>query len=121
MSTQKRPLSGMVDPNTGAALPVAIGAGPTLLHTLGNVPAQNGGPFIDDITLVLSNTTNAALVVDVSVGGVLFASLSVPANGLSPVTVDLPFASPRDTTPSKLEAKCATPGVFGFGWFARPL
>lgn len=121
MSTQKRPLSGMVDPNTGAALPRAVGAVATLIHTLGNVPAQNGGPFIDDITLVLSNTTGAALVVDLLLGGLPLASISVPANGLVPVTVDLPFASPKDAPGATLTGQCAAPGVVFFGWFARPL
>jgi len=122
MSTQKRPLSGTVDANTGAAVPKALGVAPVVIHTLGSVPSQNGGPFLDDITLELSNTTGGAKVVDLVLGGVAFMSVSVPANGVLEVLTDIPFASARDAAASTLTAACAAgAGVFAYGWFARVL
>ena len=121
MSTQKRPLSGMVGA-TGLAQPVKILNAATTLHTLGSVPSQQGGPFFDDLTVVLSNTSNGAKVVDLALNGVVFASISVGANATIAALVDMPFASARDVAASVLTALCATTDVvFAYGWFARPL
>lgn len=122
MTTQKRPLSGMVNASSGLTQPIKLAATATTVHTLGNVPSQQGGPFIDDITLLLSNSANAAKKVTLAFNGVDFAVVSLDANSVQAVFVDMPFASARDAAASVLTAAAETADVvFAFGWFARPL
>ena len=126
MSVQKRPLSGMVQPS-GVALPVAIPQGPAraVLHTLGSVGTQQGGPFVDRISVWVSNSDVAndhlASLAFFNPTSIL-AEVLVPKGSTVEVLVDVPFASARDAVPATLEASADAAGVLtAWGWFARPL
>lgn len=120
MTTQKRPLSGMIQPS-GAALPIGLAPVPAVLHTLSGVGTQQGGPFFDQITLFASNADPAVdHLVTLTLGGAPLLSVLVPKSSTLQLLVDVPFASPKDAAPATLMGSSPV-GVIVWGWFARPL
>lgn len=118
MTMQKRPLSGMVDPVSGLAKPIAIGVGPTLIHTEDGTTPQQAGPFADEVTVIANNPTGAPIVLTLVVNGVSLV-VAVPAQSSLPVLAGAIFRSADGQPGSVIQGSGA--GVIIWGWFARPL
>jgi hypothetical protein len=124
MSVQKRPLTGMVDTITGAALPVVAPAAPLakVIHTLDATSSQLGGPFIDMVTLLVNNADPAATHdIKVTIGGVPM-QVTIPRAANVALLVDNVFqsgsAGPAQITVSDVDG---TGHLTAWGFFARPL
>ena len=69
MAQQKRPLNG------SSVWPLAVPVAPGVtLHTLDNTSTNLGGPFIDQLTIVISNVAATDTLVEVTVGAPSAAS-----------------------------------------------
>jgi len=124
VSVQKRPLSGMVLAS-GAAVPVAVGVAVKVLHTFGSVATQQGGPFVDQVSVWLNNFDNAPHDVVLAFGGPTPSALgtfTIPAQTTIQALFDVPFASARDAAATTLTAVTSINNrVAAWGWFAEVL
>lgn len=119
MTVQRRPLTGMVV--AGIAAPRAIdNAAPTTLHTLDQSATQQGGPFVDMVSLSVENTTGGALTVTIIVAGGASVVQSIPANTVSLLFDQQPFQAASSGS-AAITGQGSGAGLVFWGWFARPL
>lgn len=122
MSVQRRPLSGMVV--SGVAAPRAIdNVATTVLHTVDTLASQQGGPYIDVISLFVTNTTSGALVVTVTALGGATLAVTVGVNATVQIFDQMPLqcASTSSGAGTQILGQGAAAGLHFFGWFARTL
>jgi len=122
MTVQRRPLTGMV--SSGVAAPRAISnVAPTVLHQVDSLATQQGGPYIDDVTLRVENTTGAPIVATITVLGGTAIAQSIPANSVVTLLDQDPFQAAAASTGTGLQilGQGASAGLVFWGWFARSL
>lgn len=122
MSVQRRPLTGMV--SAGVAAPRVIdNVAPTVLHTVDTLAAQQGGPYIDAVTLFVTNITGGAIVATVTPLSGATLLVSVGANATVQIFDQQPFqaASTSSGAAAQITGQGASAGLHFYGWFARPL
>ena len=117
MTTQKRPLSGMVQV-TGEAKPILLAGVPVTVHTEDATTVQQAGPFADEVSIFANNPTNAAIVLTLTVNGVPLV-YSIAAEGTEALLIGAVFRSPDAAAAGLITAQGQ--GLIIFGWFARPL
>lgn len=109
---EHRPLGG----NTASGLPVAVPNGSTVtLHTLDGTSAQNGGPYIDELSLWVSNGSGGALNLTLTVGGGTPIVTAVAAGALVQVLDKIPFRS----SGASVLAQGNGAGLVAWGYFVR--
>lgn len=107
---QRRLLSGTAAFAGGVPNP-----GPTTIHTLNDVDEDKGGPYLEEITLWVSNTNVAARDITITTPqGVI--SVNLPADsGAIRVLDGIPFLA---TTTNRIITITTTGGdCFAWGWF----
>lgn len=123
MSVQRKPLTGMIA--AGVSAPRVIdNAAPTVLHTCDVTAAQQGGAYIDMVTLFVSNATGGAIVVTITaLGSAGTLLVSIPANGTVNIFDQQPVLALASSvgTATQILGQGASAGLRFFGWFARPL
>lgn len=105
---QRRPLAQ-------ASLPLAVTAGGVVVHTLNATAATKGGPWLQEVTLWIANSHNAAQVVRVAVSGAGSFDTSVPANTELMVFDGIPMVSSGATI--TCTNVTAAGSMAAFGWF----
>jgi hypothetical protein len=118
MTMQKRPLSGMVNPLNGEAKPILIGAVPVTVHVEDATTVQQGGPFADEVTVVVNNPTAAPIDFTMVINGVTTVD-AIPAKASAAVLVGAVFRSPDGSAAATITG--AGQNLVVFGWFMRPL
>ena len=122
MSVQRRPLTGMIV--SGVAAPRAVdNVAPTVLHTVDITSTQQGGPYIDVVTLYVTNTTGGAIVATVTPLSGATLLVSVGANATVQILDQQPLqcASASSGAATQITGQGASAGLHFYGWFARPL
>jgi hypothetical protein len=106
MTMQRRPLNGMP-----SGLPTAIPTVPPalVLHTLDSTTAQQGGPFLNYVTLAVQNSGVAASIVTITTPiGTIVKSLN-PGETWTPF-IDQPMLSAG----GQLKASCDVAGPVAY-------
>jgi len=107
--------------SAGVAAPRAVNnAAPTVLHTVDQTSSQQGGPYVDQVTLVVENTTGAPIVITVTVLGGTPVAQSIPANSVVTLFDGQPFQAATSGA-ATITGQGAAAGLVFWGWFARPL
>jgi hypothetical protein len=113
----------MVAPGVPAAPRTIDNAATTVLHTVDTLATQQGGPYIDTVTLYVTNTTGGAIVVTITALGGATLAVSIGANATVQIFDQQPFqaASTSSGTATQILGQAAAGGLRFYGWFARPL
>lgn len=121
MTVQRRPLSGMVNSTTGVAAPLTISnVAPTTIHTMDTTADSQGGPFVDQVTVLVQNPTAGNLDVTITIAGGTPIVQTIVAKATAAVVLDnVPFFG--NGTSSLITGQGSNTGLLFFGWFARPL
>ena len=122
MSVQRRPLTGMV--SSGVSAPRALGTTDGLIHQLDTLSPQQGGTYIDVVTLMVANTTGEDIEVTVIVCGGAPVVQAVPANSSLMVFDQTPFQAAANATGASTQIvghSASAESLVFWGWFARPL
>lgn len=119
MSLQPRPLTGMFNAATQVATPVLIGVAPaaaTAIHELDSTL-----PYLDQVTLFVSNNDAASQDVVVRVAGSPAMTVSIPAKTTRQIFDKQPFYGQQGSSAGSLITLQAQggAGMLAFGSFTR--
>lgn len=117
---QFRPLSGMVV--SGVAAPRALGAANSVIHQLDTLPTQQGGPYVDVVTLFVHNPTDAGVDLVLTVAGGAAVTQTIASKAQASLVLDCtPCQAAPNTTGAASQILGLGNGLVFWGSFSRPV
>jgi len=114
-SQTRRPLGN----STALGYPITVpNNAPGNIHEYDSSSVQNGGAYTDTVTLYLSNSTAADILVTITVAGGTPLIVNVVANESLLVLDGIPTRGVSGT-PTYVTGQGGAPGVVAFGYFTR--
>jgi hypothetical protein len=114
-SQTRRPLGN----STALGYPITVpNNAPVNIHEYDSSSVQNGGAYTDTVTLYLSNSTAADILVTITVAGGTPLIVNVVANESLLVLDGIPTRGVSGT-PTYVTGQGGAPGVVAFGYFTR--
>lgn len=107
----------------GIAAPRVLGANDSVIHQLDISATQQGGPFVDVVTLFVENPTAGDLDLVLTVAGGSPITQTIKSKTVAVVVLDqVPFQAAPNSTASAASQILGHGALLVFwGWFARPL
>lgn len=114
-SQTRRPLGS----STALGYPITVpNNAPVNIHEYDSSSVQNGGAYTDTVTLYLSNSTAANILVTITVAGGTPLIVNVVANESLLVLDGIPTRGVSGTA-TYVTGQGGAPGVVAFGYFTR--
>lgn len=121
MSNQQiRPLSGMVV--SGVAAPRVLTGADSLIHQLDTLATQQGGPYVDLVSLYVQNPTGAGVDLLLTVAGGSVITQTITSKAAAVLVLDnVPFQTAANATAANTQIVGHGTGLVFWGTFSRPV